>query len=113
MMKNTGILLFISCYLLSGCITQQPTDEIANLLANQRAADCKEDEKRINFCIRNGVAQTLRTVRLNLQRTTALALSPTRRVAVLPRYRLQMTKPTGTEYIDEDSFSYFLQRLYN
>jgi hypothetical protein len=69
MMKNTGILLFISCYLLSGCITQQPTDEIANLLANQRAADCKEDEKRINFCIRNATPFEIEDLVINPQQT--------------------------------------------
>jgi hypothetical protein len=69
MIKITTTLFLIGCSLLSGCITQQPTDEIANLLANQRAADCKEDEKRINFCIRNTTPFEIEDLVINPQQT--------------------------------------------
>ncbi|MFN5363614.1 MAG: hypothetical protein ACK5B4_11100 [Bacteroidota bacterium] len=69
MIKITTTLFLIGCTLLSGCITQQPSDEIANLLANQRAADCKEDEKRFNFCIRNATPFEIEDLVINPQQT--------------------------------------------
>lgn len=69
MLKNTGILLFISCYLLSGCITEQPSSKIADLLATQRAADCREDATRFNFCIRNSTPYEIEDLVINPQQT--------------------------------------------
>lgn len=69
MLKNTGILLFISCSLISGCITDQPSSKVADLLANQRTADCKEDATRFNFCIRNSTPYEIEDLVINPHQT--------------------------------------------
>lgn len=69
MLKNNAILLFINCCLLSGCITDQPSSIVADLLANQRTADCREDATRFNFCIRNSTPYEIEDLVINPQQT--------------------------------------------
>ncbi|MCA6486713.1 MAG: hypothetical protein IM534_02530 [Chitinophagaceae bacterium] len=69
MLKNNAKLLFISWYLFTGCITDQPDSTIADLLANQRTADCREDATRFNFCIRNSTPYEIEDLVINPQQT--------------------------------------------
>jgi hypothetical protein len=69
MSKIIAILLFVCSSLISGCITEQPSSQVADLLATQRAADCKEDPKRFNFCIRNATPYEIEDLVINPQQT--------------------------------------------
>ncbi len=53
MSKIFSCLVLVTCSFFLGCITHQPSSVVADLMANQRMADCKEDNSRFNFCIRN------------------------------------------------------------
>jgi len=69
MSKIDGLLLFICITLVSGCITDQPSSQVADLLAIQRTANCKEDPTRFNFCIRNATPYEIEDLVINPQQT--------------------------------------------